>query len=112
MLRSPVDSPPETLLRLLIVDAGLPEPMVNCPVRVGGRVLHADLGYPQLKIAIEYEGGYHFDGGHTQARRDVHRWEAMHDAKWRVLRVTALDLQDPRAFLARLAAAIQDAASR
>lgn len=67
-LRSPVDSPPETMLRLAIISRGLPEPRVNCPVPVRGGVLHADLGYPDLKIAIEYEGAYHFDDGPLRAR--------------------------------------------
>jgi hypothetical protein len=53
------ESPPETLLRLLIVDAGLPRPAVNEEVRDednGDRVARPDLSYPHLKIAIEYEG--------------------------------------------------------
>lgn len=106
-----VESPAESRTRLLIVRAGLPEPRTSCPVQVRGRTLSADLGYPQWRIAIEYEGSYHFANGVEQARSDNERAEAMRDAGWRVLRVTALDLRDPRAFLARLAAAIAEAAA-
>lgn len=76
-----------------------------------GRELHADLGYPRLRIAIDYEGAYHFENGTEQARRDVERYEAMVAAGWRVLRVTALDLRDPSSFLKRLADAIAEASS-
>lgn len=112
LLRSPVDSPAETRLRLLIVRSGFVEPMVNCPVRVAGRTLYADLGYPHWRIAIEFEGRYHFVGGEEQARRDVERHECMKSAGWEVLRVTARDLRDPRGFLGRLATAIAAAVSR
>lgn len=106
LLRTGVESPSETLLRLRITAAGLPEPRTCCPVPVLGRVLHADLGYPELRIAIDYDGEYHFDSGVEQRRRDNARREAMRDAGWTVLVVTAIDLRDPREFLARLANAI------
>lgn len=112
LIRTGVESPAETVTRLLIARAGLAEPQTHCPVRVDGRTLYADLGYPQWRIAIEYEGAYHFESGVDQARRDNERFEAMRAAGWRVLRVTALDLRDPRAFLARLAKAIAEATSR
>ncbi len=101
-LRAGVDSPAETRLRLIIVLAGLPEPLVSCPVDVGVRVLHADLGYPDLRLAIEYEGRYHFIGGEERARFDVERIELMQSAGWRVLRATARDLRDPDGFCKRL----------
>jgi len=109
LIRTGVESPAETRTRLIIARAGHPTPQTCCPVPVAGRILHADLGYPQWKIAIEYEGEYHFTGGLEQARRDTERHEAMKDAGWTVLRVTALDLRDPRRFLARLARAIAKA---
>lgn len=109
LLRTGVESPAESETRLLIVQAGIPEPQTCCRVPVHGTVLHADLGYPELKIAIEYEGEYHFLNGVEQARHDNSRHEAMRDAGWRVLTVTAIDLRDPRDFLRRLARAIEAA---
>jgi len=96
----------ESRLRLLILAAGFSEPETSCPVPVAGEILHADLGYRELKIAIEYEGSYHFEGGAEQARRDIARHEAMRAAGWNVLLVTALDMRDPRNFLSRLVAAL------
>lgn len=106
LLRSPVDSPPETELRMLIRSSGFAEPEVACAVQVAGRVLHPDLGYPELRIAIEYLGSYHFDDRVRQGRHDVRRGELLKDAGWNVLWVTAYDLRAPGEFLRRLARAI------
>ena len=111
LLRSPVDSPQETRLRLLIRASEFPEPVTGCPVPVVGRVLHADLGYPDLKIAIEYQGAYHFGDPVRQGRWDNRRVELMREARWRVLLVTAYDLAHPWEFLRRLENAIAEAAA-
>lgn len=112
LLRTGVESPAESLLRLKIIEAGFEEPQTCCPVEVAAGTRYADLGYPELKIAIEFDGAYHFAGGAAQARFDNERIEAMIDAGWRVLRVTAIDLRDPRRFLQRLANAIASATAR
>lgn len=109
LLATGVESPAESRTRLQIVQAGLPVPQTCCPVQTKERTLFADLGYPEWKIAIEYDGAYHFENGIEQARRDNERIESMLDSGWRVIRVTALDLRDPSRFIARLARALQDA---
>lgn len=111
LLRSPVDSPQESKLRLLIVREGFPEPVVNCEVQVIGSLLHADLGYPELKIAIEYEGAHHFESP-DRVRQDAVRRERMYESGWRVLRVMSDDMKNPEEFLRRLAAAIREAVLR
>jgi very-short-patch-repair endonuclease len=102
LARAGVGSPAETRLRLLVVAAGLREPVVDLAVPVGGgRVWHPDLSFPAERIAIEYEGDLHrSDRGRW--RRDIARREAFEDAGWRVVRVTAADLRDPRELLDRL----------
>lgn len=96
-----VESPKETETRLLLVDAGLPEPVVQHEVRDGRRlVARIDLAYPQWKIAIEYEG----DGHRTDAaqwRRDIQRQRELEDRGWIVVRITQLDLTDGSAALLR-----------
>ncbi|WP_083879083.1 endonuclease domain-containing protein [Leucobacter salsicius] len=108
-VRHGVASPPETMVRLRIVKAGFEEPVTNCLVPTYGRVLHADLGYPQWRIAIEYDGAYHFEHGPAQMKFDNERCERMIDAGWTVLRLTSLDLKSPAGFLRRLARAIERA---
>jgi hypothetical protein len=100
--RGGVDSFPETQLRLLLIRHRLPEPLTDCPVPVdSGPVLHADLGYPAARIALEYEG----DGHRTDRdrwMRDIRRRELMDDAGWRVVRVVQADVDDPPALVARV----------
>jgi hypothetical protein len=102
-IRVGVDSRPETLVRLLLVEAGLPEPAIAPAVAVaGGRiVLHPDLAYPDLRIAIEYEGERHRDTGRWE--QDIERHELFEDAGWRVIRVTRQALfREPDALVERV----------
>ncbi|WP_347754175.1 hypothetical protein [Agrococcus sp. ProA11] len=80
----------ETLTRLLIVEAGLPEPQVHPLVVVDGIDLHPDLGYPRLKIAIEYEGDGHREL--TTWIRDIDRYARLEAAGWIIVRITRGDL--------------------
>lgn len=87
-------SRPESLLRLALTAAGLPEPLVAHPVPVaGGLVLHPDLVYPQWRLVIEYEGDHH-RADRRQWRDDLTRYELLQDAGWRVIRVHADDLAE------------------
>jgi very-short-patch-repair endonuclease len=52
----PGESAPERRISDLLVRAGLPEPKRQHRVPVGNRVVRIDLCYPELKIAIEYDG--------------------------------------------------------
>ena len=109
LVRSGPDSRPESLLRVLLVDAGLPEPVIHYPISVGGLVLHPDLSYPEFKIAIEYEGDQH-RSDRTQWRRDLTRYELLQDAGWRVIRVHADDLfGDPGSVTRRVRGALRAA---
>lgn len=102
-VRSGADSRPETWLRLLLVDAGLPEPELDLAVEVGlDRPLHPDLAYSRWRVVLEYEGDIHRTDAATW-RRDIERRELFEAAGWRVIRVTAADVfQDPERFVARV----------
>ncbi len=80
-------------MRLILTDAGLPEPLLNWPVHGdrGEFLGFVDQAYPELKIAIEYEGEQHrIDPG--QWLRDIARYERLAEAGWRVIRVTKHDV--------------------
>ncbi len=100
--REGVESPKETETRLLIVADGLPEPVVQHEIHENGLfIARSDMAYPELKIAIEYEG----DGHRTsrdQWRRDIQRQRELEDHGWIVIRVTQLDLDDARPLLDRI----------
>jgi hypothetical protein len=92
----------ETRCRLIIVDAGLPEPLLNHAVfdALGGLIAVVDLAYPELRIAIEYEGEHHLRDPEQWAK-DIARYEALASAGWFVIRVTKNDVFDGRAGLIR-----------
>lgn len=92
----------ETLLRLLLLRSGLPEPLLNPPMRIGDQALHPDLAFPQWRVVLGYEGDQHRTDA-EQWRHDIWRREAFESAGWRVVRVHRDDvLGQPRAFIARL----------
>jgi hypothetical protein len=89
LVRDDVDSPTETKLRLQLIDAGLPEPVVHpavmCPLI--GAQLHPDMGYPSIKLAIEYEGDHHRSSP-AQFAEDNRRISALQAEGWTVIRVS------------------------
>lgn len=66
LVRTGVDSPRETELRLLFVLAGLPEPEVNIVfLRPDGTCeFRLDLGHRDHRVAFEYDGKQHFTEVH------------------------------------------------
>lgn len=104
------DSRPESWLRLLIVHAGLPTPSVNHDVLVEGRwIARVDLAFPELRVAIEYEGEHHLHDP-SQWRRDIGRLDRLAEAGWRVIRVTKADVFDaPGPLIRRIRRAVSSA---
>ncbi|KQO36111.1 DUF559 domain-containing protein [Aeromicrobium sp. Leaf245] len=97
LVREGAESPMESLLRLMLVFARLPEPRVNVDVRdaQGRFVARVDLLYPRWKVVVEYDGRHH----ETDARqwaRDRWRREALEALGYRVIVVAAADLAEPR----------------
>ncbi|KAB8294437.1 hypothetical protein [Bifidobacterium avesanii] len=82
LMRESTDSSRETLTRLLIMRYGLPCPQVNYGIPAGsGGMLHFDMAYPNLKIAIEYQGSQHDTDVH-QARLDRGRRDFLRTRGW------------------------------
>ena len=97
-------SPRETWLRLLLVEAGYPRPQTQIPVygEYGDLVAVLDMGWEDLKIAVEYEGGHHRTD-RRQFNRDIARFEVLTELGWIVVRVTVEDV--PGGILRRVAVA-------
>jgi hypothetical protein len=100
------ESPRETWLRLLLVRAGFPPPRTQLPVYdgYGGLAAVLDMGWEDLKLAVEYEGDHHRTD-RRQFNRDIRRAEAVAELGWIVLRVTAEDT--PGGIIARVSTAWQ-----
>jgi hypothetical protein len=90
-VRRPVDSPRETLLRLGLVAARLPEPVVQPPIHTAVGVRHPDLGYLAERVLLEYLGDVHRTDPHTW-RKDLTRIQLFEDAGFRTILVGADDI--------------------
>ena len=86
------ESPPESRVRVALVLAGLaPHPQFE--VRHGGHlVARVDLGWPEARLALEYEGEHHFTG--TQIASDDERIRRLRAVGWQVIRISAADLRE------------------
>jgi very-short-patch-repair endonuclease len=100
------ESPPESELRVRLVLAGLPRPQVQYSVIVEGRfVARVDLGWPEFRVAVEYDGQWH--GRPGQLHADRHRLNRLVSAGWLVLHVTSLRLRtDLDGIIAEVSAAL------
>lgn len=82
-------SPRETFLRLDLINAGFPRPTTQIPVaRSGGRRYYLDMGWPDILVAVEYDGEHHRTS-RTAYTVDVDRQEYLGSLGWIVVRVLA-----------------------
>jgi hypothetical protein len=85
-------SPRESYLRLLLIEAGFPRPQTQIPVlgADGIPVAYIDVGWEKYMVGVEYEGDQH----QTDRRRyvnDIHRLEMLEQMSWLIVRVVAED---------------------
>lgn len=103
-VRTGVDSPMETRLRMLIVLAGLPEPRVNLTIRDvdGEPVRRFDLSRPEGEVIVEYDGRHHVERV-DQWERDLERREEIDDHGWRIMVVVSRGIyRDPGSTVERV----------
>ncbi|GAB3146730.1 hypothetical protein GCM10027058_04790 [Microbacterium neimengense] len=108
LIREGSESGRETLLRLVLVRAGLPEPELNLPLRdaQGRTIARLDESFPAYRVAVEYDGRQHAFSV-TQFRRDADRWDAIRDAGWHLVRILDHHLSpDPGIAVAKVRAAL------
>lgn len=106
-VRDRVESPMETLVRLMLVTARLPQPDCNVDIRdAGGRFLaRGDLVYLAWKVLVEYDGWQH-ERDAAQRAHDTRRREKLEAAGWRVVVISVGDLAAPRKIPERVHAAL------
>jgi hypothetical protein len=105
LVDSGAESPKETWLRLLIIRAGFPRPQTQISFYndYGVLVAEVDMGYEDLKIAIEYEGAQHRTD-RRQFDKDIRRHDELIELGWIVVRFTAEDT--PGNVVRRISAAL------
>jgi hypothetical protein len=92
LLAAPAESPMETRLRWLLMQAGLPRPEVQANLSDGEArfVGRADLYYPEMRLVLEYDGGNHRERMVEGNRRQ----NLLVNAGYRLLRFTAADIHN------------------
>lgn len=84
------ESPKESWLRVVLIDAGLPRPTTQIRVTDGQRVAYLDMGWEEPMVALEYDGDHHrTDRG--QYVRDIRRLEMVERLGWHVIKVVNED---------------------
>ncbi len=98
-------SPRESWLRLLMIDAGFPKPHTQIRVCHGRFTALIDMGWEEVKVGLEYDGNLHL----SDRRRyvgDIGRYEMLSQLGWLIIRVVK---EHSRAFILHR---VQDALQR
>jgi very-short-patch-repair endonuclease len=105
------ESPQETRTRLLLTDAGLRphQTQINVCNRFDEHVRRIDMGWPQWKVGVEYDGEQHWSDPSVRAR-DIDQQAELEALSWRIIRVSAEILRyRPHTIIARTRAALRAA---
>lgn len=87
------DSAPETRLRLAMDRAGLPEPLVNAPVKLmHGKSRTPDAQFLEYRVAVQYDGATHSEA--EQVGSDIRRQEDFEEAGWLEVRIGKEHMRD------------------
>ncbi len=105
------ESPQESYLRLLLIEAGLPRPQTQIAVlgSDGFPVAYLDMGWPDHMVAVEYDGDQHRTD-RRQYVKDIRRIEMLERMGWIIVRVVAEDR--PTDILRRVRAALAESSVR
>lgn len=95
LIRPWVRSPQESRARLMFIEAGFPEPVVNLDIHDddGQWLAEGDLVWPEHRLIGEYQGEHH--ASRHQASKDSDRRSRLRDRNWRTREIWAEDLSDP-----------------
>jgi len=87
------ESPAESWIRMIIVDAGLPLPeLQHVVIRDGYRSYRLDLAYPRHLVCVEYDG-VEFHAGELAMAADGERRSWLRAQGWTILVLTRADLE-------------------
>lgn len=104
------ESPPESRLRLLLTEAGLPPPETQIEFRdaFGNVRIRVDMGWRTWRVAVEYDGQQHWTDPRQRAW-DIERIAALEELGWVVVRVSADMMSRPRSIVERVRAKLRAA---
>jgi very-short-patch-repair endonuclease len=103
------ESPQETRTRLLLMNAGFPRPKTQIVIcnEYGEFVARIDMGWPEWRVGVQYDGPQHWTDPERQAR-DIDQQAELQALDWRIIRVSRDLLRyRSRVFLGRVSAAMR-----
>ncbi|MDT7758914.1 MAG: hypothetical protein QOH27_4812 [Mycobacterium sp.] len=87
------ESPMESEARLMMIDGGLPNPVLQLEVvDRDGRLWRLDFAWPDRKVAVEYDG-FDFHADREALRRDRQKRAALHELGWTVVSIVSDDVR-------------------
>jgi hypothetical protein len=108
------ESPQETRTRLVLIEGGLPQPRTQIEIvdEFGYLLARLDMGWPEWKVAVEFDGAHHWMDP-AQRSRDIDRLAELEALGWRIVRVSGEMLRNrPWAVVQRAQAALRSAGCR
>lgn len=97
------ESPQESRVRLLLVDAGMPAPetQIEFTDEFGIARIRVDMGWRKWRVAVEYDGAQHWSDRY-QRSWDIDRIAMLEAMDWVVVRVSAEMLSRPEVIIERV----------
>ncbi|GFG54963.1 hypothetical protein MAGR_64040 [Mycolicibacterium agri] len=112
LARPGAESPMESEARLVMLDGGLPEPLLQYKiVDRDGRLWRVDFAWPECRLAVEYEG-FDFHSTPEALRKDRQKRAALEEMSWRVLSIVCDDVRrQPEVMVRRIGAGLMQTAA-
>lgn len=100
-------SPGESWTRVAVVKSGFPRPEAQVPV-LGphGEWLYVDLGYPEFRVGVEYDGERYHSGRTARAHDERRRAWLAREMGWEIIPFTKHFLRRPAPYLEALLTAM------
>ncbi|MGE2688826.1 DUF559 domain-containing protein [Mycolicibacterium pulveris] len=93
LARPEAESPMESEARLVMLDGGLPHPVLQHEiVDRDGRVWRVDFAWLDGRVAVEFDG-FDYHSSRESLRRDRQKRAALEEVEWRVLSVVSDDVR-------------------
>lgn len=100
-------SPGESWIRVAVMKSGFPRPQTQVPVMgPRGEWLYVDLGYPEFRVGVEYDGERHHTGTDARAHDRRRRGWLAREMGWEILPVAKNFLHCPAPYLEALLTAL------
>jgi hypothetical protein len=104
MMDAGAESPKESWLRLVLINAGFTPPTTQIRVTEGQFVAYLDMGWEHQMVALEYDGDHH-QSDREQYVKDIRRAETLERLGWQVVKVVKEDR--PRDIVERVSRALE-----